>query len=329
MNLSATNNYVYNYNQQPINSSLSNRSATCIFNNLGVQCSKNMDFGCFCTNHMSAIFHMVVANDVVATRWSTRRLTKQMLTEPTDIVFPFPFEIEQKDGKFNICVNTTMANTMVGQYAESMRIRDNANQSVRTSLAYILISLICNGSISFESSMASSLFQQYTMSYMKLYKERFSNMQIQILNFPTKGKSNFIQFSNLPFLYMVLFQFCEFSTVRKFENENVVTFAANIALDYNRRAFVTINETVDTPQYYLKDSTTTGSPLIIAGIRHTNVGLDAFSTSQVMTNPLSILPTLCNQQNTIMLSETPMLPSNNMGCSKPSMEVAPIGESNA
>ena len=307
---------------------------SCVFNNLGVNCDKKMDFGCFCSAHMAAIFHMGVVNDVVQTKSSIKRQTKQILTQPTDVIMPFPFVFKPKTdnnstqndvniapnngtntpnnangatplSNYTYCLDEVTANNMVSRFVSKLSLRENARMDVKNSIITTLISLLCNGTmLACDGSGANmSSFLSYMIATSNNYRKQASNKNILVLNFPNDGVNSTIPLSQLPFLYLVLFQYCEMSTIIN-SRGNAVTFSGNLALDYNSRGFITINETPETPFFYLQNNATYASPLIMAGTRTTtSTDFDLFNSSvSVAFNPFQLLPTLCSSNNGITIN---------------------------
>lgn len=302
------------------------KPVSCVFNNLGVNCDKKMDFGCFCSAHMAAIFHMGVINDVVQTKSSTKRQTKQILTQPTDIIMPFPFVFKTKTSNtttndtqnnvavssgsssngqtsaenYSYCLDEVTANNLISRFVSKLTLRENSRMDVKNSIIAALISLLCNGTVLACNGSGANMssFLTYMIATSNNYKKQAENKTILVLDFPQKGENSSMKLSQLPFIYLILFQYCEMSTITNSQS-NSITFSANIALDYPNRSFIMINETPETPFYYLQNNATYATPIILAGSRNTNATeFDVFNSSISVTfNPFQLLPTLCTANN--------------------------------
>lgn len=270
----------------------------CIFVNFGTTCDKRQMFGCFCTKHMRLFFGMDCVEDTVVTKRFTKTLYKQVFTLPSNnMVFPFPYKIE-KDG--TICFMRKEAYELVNQYVSQLPLQDDGNGTVRKKISATLLSLMMGGFLATDNiGTFTGLFQDYVKMSEIYYATKYTNAVIDLYYGPDDMTYQ-AAFSDFPILYKILFQYVEFSTIKRISGNNVEhqqdtrTFQPNLVLDLNQHAFMVVNDDNGETVAYKTDKATYGSPVIISGMRKSSSLLPFTSAQFSFSQPIDLLPNLCN-----------------------------------
>lgn len=254
--------------------SLYNVGSQCTFRNLGVRCSEGLPFGFMCARHGEMFLGRLVEDRLTNLNGTREKRLYVKLTRSNNErgVLMFPFNLENETvvsvpsvGQVltgNFCLDPVLANQQIQQFVAQLDLRREDEKL----FASILNSILGLGVGFFTNSCQNlSYFVDYAKQLHKI-KPRLQRCYMQYDVSEATNQVRYVSLDSLPPFYQGLLYNVELSTIKTETGQLELT--PIIALDSPNHKFV-VN--TDTLVYVCRDDATDATPLVLAGIRISNL----------------------------------------------------------
>lgn len=265
------------------------RPIQCVFANLGGACSKERSLIFVCNKHQREFMKTDIVEDKLVTSTMDVKKRKMVFCEAKEILMPFPYKFV--DNK--LCFDKERASPLLLNYVNQLNI-NNAN--VQDKVYSIFYALSLNGMVNVPEVCTNiGNFMEFVVRKGREIARHYENKNIRAFQ-TINGQINniLLPFKDLPTFYQAYFYFAELSTHINTKTNTIVTLQPNVVLNFDKQAFVTIDNVVPNEVFLAKNDATVTTPYILVGENTITSDPDLFNSTTTKTHiDWTIFPTIC------------------------------------
>lgn len=270
--------------------STDSRPIQCVFANVGGVCSKERSLVFVCNKHQREFMKTDIIEDKLVTSTMEVKKKKMVFCEAKEILMPFPYKLDAND---KLCFDKERASTLFLNYVNQLNIN---NISVQDKVYSIFYALSLNGMVNVPEVCTNiGNFMEFVVRKGREISRHYENKKIRAFQSTDEGiRSVFLDFKDFPTFYQAYFYFAELSNHKNSKTNIEKTLQPNVVLNFDKQAFVTLDNVAPNEVLLAKNDSTVTTPYILVGESTSNSDPDLFNSTTTKTNiDWTIFPTIC------------------------------------